>query len=280
MGYTQEETETLLSCIDEVVPIGPQEWENALHKHQALFPDTDRDVASIRRKFNKLQSTRIPTGDPNCPPLVRQAKRIQRNIEEKMDAQEELEEEELGFPSSDVDCDGNMDPNVAASPAVAAAATTTTGRTVIESSLNSPALFRHPKKPRVDPHAQSQAISSKVDGLLSVLVTKMVQDQDRAEELRLERQQARDDLRREREERERQNRNETRRNDMMTMMMMSMMSTIVPPQVRASMNQMLEETTEETKEENTQEENTQEGNTQEGNTQEDNTPEVTQNKTT
>ena len=56
--------------------------------------------------------------------------------------------------------------------------------------------------------------------------------------------------------------------------MMSMMSTIVPPQVRASMNQMLEETREETKEENTQE-----GNTQEGTTQEDKTPKVTQNKT-
>ena len=30
LGYTQEETETLLSCIHEVIPIGPQDWENVL----------------------------------------------------------------------------------------------------------------------------------------------------------------------------------------------------------------------------------------------------------
>ena len=77
--------------------------------------------------------------------------------------QEELDEEELGFPYSNVDYDGNMNPNVAASPTVAAATTTTTGTTVMKSSLNSPALFRRPKKPRVDPQAQSEAISNKVD---------------------------------------------------------------------------------------------------------------------
>ena len=69
LGYTQEETETLLSCIHEVIPIGPQDWENVLLKHNQHFPDTARDVPSIRRKYNKLQSTRIPTGDPNCPPM-------------------------------------------------------------------------------------------------------------------------------------------------------------------------------------------------------------------
>ena len=44
----------------------------------------------------------------------------------------------------------------------------------------------------------------------------------------------------------------------MTMMMMSMMSNMEPPQLRGSINQMLEET----KEENTQEETTQEETTQ------------------
>ena len=86
-----------------------------------------------------------------------------------MDAQEELNEEELGFPPSDVE-----DSIAVASPAVAS-------RTVSE-AVNSPALFRRAKRAKIEP----QGISSKVDGLLSVLVTKMVQDQDRAEEIRRE----------------------------------------------------------------------------------------------
>ena len=241
LGYTQEETETLLSCIHEVIPIGPQDWENVLTKHSEHFPDTERDVASIRRKYNKLQSARIPTGDPNCPPLVRQAKRIHRDIEEKMDAQEELNEEELGFPPSDVE-----DSIAVASPAVAS-------RTVSE-AVNSPALFRRAKRAKIEP----QGISSKVDGLLSVLVTKMVQDQDRAEEIRRERQQ--------------QQRNENRRNDMMTMMMMTMMSTMMPTQLQTQMNQMMNNGTNEEGNEDADKETNEEANkeTNEGKEQETN----------
>ena len=234
LGYTQEETETLLSCIHEVIPIGPQDWENVLHKNNQHFPDTARDVPSIRRKYNKLQSTRIPTGDPNCPPPhVRQAKRIHREIEEKMDAQAELEEEELGFPSSDVE-----DEVAAATTATTTVATPTTAVAVGE---NSPALFRRPKKAR--PDQQQGGVSNKVDGLLSVLVTKMVQDQDRAEEQRLERQQQREEMRLEREDQERRRHDESRRNDMMTMMMMTMMSAMVPTHLQGQMSQMMNEQT-------------------------------------
>ena len=246
LGYTQEETETLLSCIHEVIPIGPQDWENVLTKHSEHFPDTERDVASIRHKYNKLQSARIPTGDPNCPPLVRQAKRIHRDIEEKMDAQEELNEEELGFPPSDVE-----DSIAVASPVAAAA--TVASRTVSE-AVNSPALFRCAKRAKIEP----QGISSKVDGLLSVLVTKMVQDQDRAEEIRRERQQ--------------QQRNENRRNDMMTMMMMTMMSTMMPTQLQTQMNQMMNNGTNEEGNEDADKETNEEANkeTNEGKEQETN----------
>ena len=123
-------------------------------------------------------------GDPNCPPHVHQAKCIHRDIKEKMDAQAELKEEELGFPSSDAE----EDEAAAAAAATASVATPTTAVAVGE---NSPALFRRPKKARVD--NQQQGVLNKVDGPLSVLVTKMVQDQDRAEEQRLERQQQRRD---------------------------------------------------------------------------------------
>ncbi len=40
---------------------------------------------SLKRKFKELHNKRIPTGNPNCPPAVVQAKRLRREIVEKMD---------------------------------------------------------------------------------------------------------------------------------------------------------------------------------------------------
>ena len=102
-----------------------------------------------------------------------------------MDAQAELEEEELGFPSSNVEDEA----------ATAAIATTSLAipTTAVAVGENSPALFCCPKKARAD--NQQQGVSNKVDGLLSVLVTKLVQDQERAEEQRLEWQQQREEMR-------------------------------------------------------------------------------------
>jgi len=39
----------------------------------------------LRNKFKALRSVRKPTGDPDCPPAVKRAKRIQREIEENLD---------------------------------------------------------------------------------------------------------------------------------------------------------------------------------------------------
>ena len=109
-----------------------------------------------------MHTARVPTGDPSCPPLVRQAKRIHRGIKEKMDAQEELNEEELGFPSSDAE--DNVVVNSPA-PATAVAATAVAAPTIpVPEAHNSPALFHRGKRAKIEP----QGVSSKVDGLLSV----------------------------------------------------------------------------------------------------------------
>ena len=85
-----------------------------------------------------MQSASIPTGDPTCPPLVCKAKGIHWDVEEKMDAQEELNKEELGFPSSDVE--DNIDVNSPA-PAKAVAATVATPTIPVPEAHNSPALY-------------------------------------------------------------------------------------------------------------------------------------------
>ena len=44
-----------------------------------------RDVQSVKRKYNSLHRLQIPTGDPNMPEEVRQAKRIKHTIGLKAD---------------------------------------------------------------------------------------------------------------------------------------------------------------------------------------------------
>lgn len=39
-----------------------------------------RDQDSLKKKFDKLAAVKNPTGDPSCPPEVKRAKRIARDI--------------------------------------------------------------------------------------------------------------------------------------------------------------------------------------------------------
>lgn len=115
-GFTTTEVESLLEVIEEVLPIGQNEWDTVLHQHQSRYPDYDRTRDSIKRKFASLYNSKKPTGDPTCPPTVRRAKQLFNLIKEKMefsdgqsmgsfapsDVQPEEEEgEEEGAPEED-----------------------------------------------------------------------------------------------------------------------------------------------------------------------------------
>ena len=41
------------------------------------------DFLGTRKKFNALVSVKKPTGDPNCPPNVKRAKRLNTKIQDK-----------------------------------------------------------------------------------------------------------------------------------------------------------------------------------------------------
>ena len=84
-GYSFQEISSLLDVLEVVLPIGHDEWETVQREHLLKFPEQDRDTNSLRRKYNQLYRKRVPTGDPNCPPEVRRAKRICHNIKEKAD---------------------------------------------------------------------------------------------------------------------------------------------------------------------------------------------------
>ncbi len=50
---------------------------------------------SLKRKFKELHNKKIPTGDPLCPPAVRQAKHLQVKIISRLDVSD-LNSEEGG----------------------------------------------------------------------------------------------------------------------------------------------------------------------------------------
>jgi hypothetical protein len=216
-GFSVEETMDLLLCIEEVVPIGPAQWDRVCDLHASKWSSQCRNVDSIRRKFKKLASEKVPTGDPNCPEEVRSAKRIYRDIEAKMDAAEEMDDYELGLPADDDDGDDSADK-----------------ATNVTTTVESPNPLRRMRTPRSTPGEGAGG-----DSIMQVMMAKMMEDGKAREEREERRQQDRqleerryqeersNRERLEREEKERRDRRDDedkKRSDMMTMMMMNIMS--------------------------------------------------------
>ncbi|RKO87104.1 hypothetical protein BDK51DRAFT_27243, partial [Blyttiomyces helicus] len=57
--------------------------EEINHKYNKPLPRSysERSAETLKCKFGALKNAPKPTGDPNCPPVVLRAKRIQREIE-------------------------------------------------------------------------------------------------------------------------------------------------------------------------------------------------------
>ena len=73
-NYTNEEMISFLSIMQDILPIGGEEWDEVLRIHSQNWPG--RDVDSLRRKYGTLHRKAMPTGDPNVPPEARLAKRV------------------------------------------------------------------------------------------------------------------------------------------------------------------------------------------------------------
>jgi hypothetical protein len=84
--FSVAEMESMLTAIEQFLPMGPDEWERVAEWHNSEFPSTNREAQSLRRKFQSLYNIRIPTGDPECPAHVRRAKRLRYSIEQRADS--------------------------------------------------------------------------------------------------------------------------------------------------------------------------------------------------
>ncbi len=94
----------MLEAIDEIIPIGNPDWERVWDRHMACYPQKERTAESLRRKFQTLVLKKMKTGDPNCPPHIRSAKRIYRKIVEATDGSD-------GQSYKDVDDDDGEEDN-------------------------------------------------------------------------------------------------------------------------------------------------------------------------
>jgi hypothetical protein len=83
-------------------------------EHAELYPTYNRGVDSLRRKFKEMCGAQVPTGDPTCPPHIREAKRLYVLIQNRSDA-DKFDGMELDIGLEDTNEDANAtDENEAA----------------------------------------------------------------------------------------------------------------------------------------------------------------------
>jgi hypothetical protein len=78
--FTVAELEHMLDVIDNFFPIGNPDWEKVCQEHLAAYPTMEWTLELLKCKFQELVCKKNPTGDPNCPTYVREAKQIFRKI--------------------------------------------------------------------------------------------------------------------------------------------------------------------------------------------------------
>ncbi|KAG1701601.1 hypothetical protein DVH05_010902 [Phytophthora capsici] len=66
-GFTRVEVDSLLDLLENINPIGRDEWETVARRHNENHPGLDRTVESLRRKFAKLYRTNMGTRNPHIP---------------------------------------------------------------------------------------------------------------------------------------------------------------------------------------------------------------------
>ena len=82
--FTDAETAELLHIIKDKKPIGMEGWrevESEFNTHSGSHPGfTEHTSLSLKQKFQRLCHVKKPTGDPEMPPLVLNAKHINHEL--------------------------------------------------------------------------------------------------------------------------------------------------------------------------------------------------------
>jgi hypothetical protein len=73
LAFRIPELLSLAKIMEEVQPIGAPSWQRVEADYNALYPDRPRTIDSLRRKFNWMKDSKIPTGDPTMPAKAHQS---------------------------------------------------------------------------------------------------------------------------------------------------------------------------------------------------------------
>ena len=82
-NFTTLETMHFLTYALKVVPINRDEWQIVADEHALEYPECNRDVEGLRRKYNTLVKRSAPTGNPTIPSDACIAKELQNAIRYK-----------------------------------------------------------------------------------------------------------------------------------------------------------------------------------------------------
>ena len=100
-NYSNLEVEHMLESICENLPISGAELDLVADCHAQFHPELERTGDQLKKKFNKLSKTKVPTGEPNIPFTIQESKAIRLLIIEKTKGATGSEEEV--FATEDVD---------------------------------------------------------------------------------------------------------------------------------------------------------------------------------
>jgi len=85
-GYSAADCTALVAAVKQVLPLGSQEWALVLTKYNDYADQNNRatrDLDPLKIKFRALVNHSKPTGDPDCPTYVREAKSTQMAIDKR-----------------------------------------------------------------------------------------------------------------------------------------------------------------------------------------------------
>ena len=84
--FRADELNNFLDIVESFLPISAQNWQAVADIHLENYRQEAWTAESLRRKFQEIARRTGPTGDPNCPPYVIKAKRINIQLVQMIDA--------------------------------------------------------------------------------------------------------------------------------------------------------------------------------------------------
>lgn len=89
--------------MEDILPIGPEEWVQVFYVTMCATHIVRQ--YQFDKKYNNLHRIKVPTGDPNCPNEVKQAKWVNYSIGNRVylgSGEEDFELETRTFTGTDV----------------------------------------------------------------------------------------------------------------------------------------------------------------------------------